>query len=63
MFVIKPLRERHESSVPPIVARLVTAEQKNRDTAWIKGVQHAVWTPAMLNPEFAKVRDTRTVNS
>ena len=55
MFIEKPIRYRHELSIPAIVAGLVAADQEQRGAAWIKCEQNPIWPSCMLDDEFFHV--------
>ena len=61
MFVIEPVRKRHEPLVEPGVARLVAADQKYCRAPRIKGVEYPNGLSAALNAKLPHVIVARTL--
>jgi hypothetical protein len=59
MLVIKPVRDRDESLVPPLVARLVAPEEQNRTAAGIESVKHPLGASGVLDDQFLHVEMLR----
>ena len=52
MPVIETVGKRHKLLIPPIVASLVAANEKDGGPARIEYVQRAQWPAAALGPQF-----------
>ncbi len=63
MFVIEAVRKRDEDFVPPVIASLIAAKQKNRGTKRVECIEDAVWAALMLRPEFPHVTMTGSRHS
>ena len=62
MLVIKPVRDRDEPLVPPVVARLVTSDEQERTALGIESVKHPVGPSGMLDDQFLHVGMFRAGN-
>jgi hypothetical protein len=54
ILLVDTIRVRHIFLVPPVIAGLVAAQEKNRGAAWIENIQNAVWTTPMLHAQLAQ---------
>jgi hypothetical protein len=55
VLVVDTIRVWHIFLVPPVIARLVAAQEKNRGAAWVENVQNTVWASLMLQVEWPRL--------
>jgi hypothetical protein len=55
MLVIKPVRDRDEPLVPPVVARLVTSDEQERTALGIESIKHPIGPSGVLDDQFLPV--------
>jgi len=56
MVVVQIVRDGDVDLVPALVARLVSADQQDRGSAWIEGVEDAEGSAIVLDPRLPQVR-------
>lgn len=55
MLIVQPVRDGDNHVVPSVVARLVAADERQRNPARVKRIQHPIRAPAVLNAQLAHV--------
>src|ERR1039457_2246089 len=53
VLIVQPIGDGNEDLVPALLAGLVAADRQNGCAIRVERVQHTVWTPLVLNPQFA----------
>lgn len=59
MHIEELIGDGHEPLIPAVVSRFVAANEKNRRTTRIKGIQHPVRPAFVLDAQFLHIRVAR----
>ena len=53
MGIVETVRQRHDMLIPLVIARFLPPQQSQGDPPGIKGVQHPIGPPLMLDAQLA----------
>lgn len=56
MLTEELVRNRNKFFIPPVITRFIPSNEQDCASPWVKGVEHAVGTPSVLNNKLFHVR-------